>query len=735
MLDANGRVVGSAGCVIAPYPDPARLDTETSYADACSRQGGGAETLAQALRAVLAGTSQRESFESAGRENGQSLAIAIQALQPSGALVSIEEFGVARVTSAGDPIERAMEQLFVLLERLPMACLVTTGDFRIRHANQASEELFEYKREELLGREVFGMIVASEYADFVREIFKLLARGELSGPSFGENITKNGRRFLSEWTNTRLLDDAGNFLGLLSSCTDVTERTRMEQALEHSEQRYRSLIECLPDAILVTRGTTLKFVNPKAIELFQAQSATDLVGKTLRDVVHPDYHDVITLAGDLVRATLPRRIRIIGARNASIAVEVTTVPLADDPGAPGSLVVLRDVSERDAMERELRQKQKLEIVGQLAGGIAHDFNNVLTVVLSACSLLSRGRLEPKAHDEVELIRGAAESAASLTRQLLTFARRQNVEPRPFDLNELVASTERLLHRVLGEDVELVVSAKKPVWPVRADPRQIEQVILNLASNARAAMPRGGRLTLTTANVELGPQAARHELGETPGRYVELKVTDTGAGMDRETLSRIFEPFFTTKEAGVGLGLATCYGIVTQCGGQIRAQSTPGSGTVFSVYLPAAEAAELQDPGRVSTPRPNTGGELVLLVDDNAALRSVTSRILESAGYRVLKAASAGEALSTARAHQGKIDLLLTDVVMPGMSGAELAPLLSSERPELAIIYMSGYTDEQITRHGVSTPGVYFLQKPFTPLELLQHVRRVLDESSASRSQS
>jgi CheY-like chemotaxis protein len=249
------------------------------------------------------------------------------------------------------------------------------------------------------------------------------------------------------------------------------------------------------------------------------------------------------------------------------------------------------------------------------------------------------------------------------------------------------------------------------------------------------MPRGGRLTIATANVDITATAARHELGEVPGRYVVLYVSDTGAGMDRETLARIFEPFFTTKEAGVGLGLASCYGIVTQCGGRIRAESTPGSGSTFSVYLPMAHEGDEQPWGRPSTAGPHAGAETVLLVDDNAALRSVTGRILEGAGYRVLRAGSAGEALATARQFESKIHLLVTDVVMPGMSGSDLAPALLRERPELAIIYMSGYTNEQITRLGFRTPGIAFLQKPFMPNELLEHVRRVLDEGYASRQGS
>jgi hypothetical protein len=731
VLDAEARVVKSAGSAVAPYPDPCGLEASSSYIDAC-RSEGGSEALGNALARVLGGDSPSESLDETAAD-GTALSIRVCALEPSGALLSIEAHASARSGPNGkDSTERALERLYLLLERLPMACLVLDADLRVRYINRASEELFGYGRDEMIGKEPFGLIVEGAHIEFVREVFRLLSLGQMSGPSFGENVTKSGRRFLSEWTDTRLVDADGSYLGLLSCCADVSERTRMEQALEHSEQRYRSLVECLPDAILVTAGSSITFVNPAAVEMFQAKSAEELVGKPLSELLHPEYRHVVKETGDLAGAGALSRIQIKTQRGNSIPVELAAVPLADDPAAPGSLLVLRDVSAREALEAELRQKQKLEIVGQLAGGVAHDFNNVLTVVLSACSLLSRGRLDAKAHDEVELIRGAAESAAALTRQLLTFARRQNVETRLFDLNELVMSAERLLHRVLGEDIELVAHANKPVWPVRADPRQIEQVILNLASNARAAMPQGGRLTLVTSNVEIGAEAARHELGEAPGRYVVLRVSDTGAGMDGATMARVFEPFFTTKEAGAGLGLATCYGIVTQCGGRIGVESTPGSGSTFSVYLPAATDGEEPLPVPRVAQGPHAGTETVLLVDDNAALRNVTARILEGAGYRVLRAGSASDAIATARNFEGVMHLLITDVVMPGMSGADLAPALLRERPELAIIYMSGYTNEQITRRGVNTPGVAFLQKPFTPLELLEHVRRVLDEGSASR---
>jgi PAS domain S-box-containing protein len=559
-----------------------------------------------------------------------------------------------------------------------------------------------------------------------------MAAGELTGPSFGENVTKDGRRFLSEWTNTRLTKPDGSFAGLLSACVDVTERTRAMHALEHSEQRYRSLIECLPDAILVTRGATLTFANAAAVELFEATSAAELVGKFVAELMHQDSRHLVSATGDITRASRLQRAELLSLRGRQIFGEVAAIPLADDPGAPGSLIVVRDLTERDALERELRQKQKLEILGQLAGGIAHDFNNVLGVILSACSLLADRKLDdPKAVEEVEFIRDAAERAAALTGQLLAFARRQNVAPRVFDLNELACQARLLLERLLGEDIAIEFELEQSLMSVKADPRQIEQVIVNLAANARAAMPRGGRLTLATRNVDFAPTREVDRPSVKSGQFVELSVRDTGIGMDHETLERIFEPFFTTKQTGAGLGLVTCYGIVTHAGGYIHAQSEPGRGALFRVFLPAATEVQPERTSSQELTPASSGSETILVVDDNVPLRIVTVRILEQAGYRVLQAALAAEATERFRELDGAVDILLTDVIMPGMSGPELAARLVSELPTLRVIYMSGYADDLPEIHGVVIPNSDFLQKPFTPRVLLEHVRRSLDERGRS----
>jgi PAS domain S-box-containing protein len=638
---------------------------------------------------------------------------------------------MAVVTTARLP-EGAPQAEHTLLEHAPIACVVMDADFRMTYVNQAAELLFGYERTELLGRSPFGILIAPEYADFVHELFKMIARGDLDSSGLGENITKDGRRFLSEWSNTRLLGSDGSFQGMFSTCTDVTERTQIMQQLEHSEQRYRSLIECLPDAILVTRGATISFVNTSAIQLFGATGAKGLVGKQVEELLHPDYRDAVTAERNLLQASSPRRVQLIGANSGLIAAECVSVPIADDPTCPMSLVVLRDVGMRDALERELHQRQKLEIVGQLAGGIAHDFNNVLSTILAACALLSSRRLDdPRAREELEFIREAADSAASLTRQLLAYARRQKIEPQVFDVNELLGSANLLLRRLLGEDIELVFLAAEGLWNVRADPRQIEQVVVNLAANARAAMPRGGVLEISTRNVRAD---VSFESNRASGRHVEVRVKDTGDGMDAETLARVFEPFFTTKQGGAGLGLATSYAIVTQAGGHIQVESTRGMGSVFTILLPAVDVMPAEQPLGDSAPAPSHAFATMLVVDDNLALRTVTARILEQSGYAVLQAGTANEAIEVSRAFEGTIDLLLTDVVMPGMSGVDLAPKLIAERPALRVLYMSGYADGPMTRQNITIPANIFVQKPFTPRVLIGRVQRALeaqqDRSSA-----
>jgi PAS domain S-box-containing protein len=388
-------------------------------------------------------------------------------------------------------------------------------------------------------------------------------------------------------------------------------------------------------------------------------------------------------------------------------------------------------------EEQLRLSQKLEAVGSLAGGVAHDFNNLLTVIAGHCDLLlSSLPADHPIRKDIEQINRAGERAAELTRQLLAFSRKQVLQPRVMDLNTVVADVEKMLRRLIGEDIELLVCIDPGLACVKADPGHMEQVIMNLAVNARDAMPQGGRLRIETANVVLDEAFCREHPPTPPGAYVMLALTDTGEGMDEHTRSRIFEPFFTTKERdkGTGLGLATVYGIVKQSGGYIWVDSEPGQGATFRVYLPrtGGPADAAQPPAAEIGPL--EGRETVLLVEDDLVVRELASQILEIKGYTVLEAGDAGEARRICREHEGPIHLLLADVVMPQMGGRALCDLLVRDRPQMKVLFMSGYTDEAVMRHGVLREGSPFLQKPFTPTDLARAVRGVLDLPSGGAAE-
>jgi two-component system, cell cycle sensor histidine kinase and response regulator CckA len=389
---------------------------------------------------------------------------------------------------------------------------------------------------------------------------------------------------------------------------------------------------------------------------------------------------------------------------------------------------VQDITDRKLLEDRVRQFQKIEAIGRLAGGVAHDFNNLLGVISGFTDLLARD-LEPghRGWRRLEQIRKATDRAAALTRQLLAFSRRQVLQPRVLDLNTLVTEVQEMLKRVIGEHIAIVPVLSPQVGRVKADPGQLEQVIVNLAVNARDAMPGGGKLILETDGAVFDDTFVRNHAGAQPGPYVVLSVSDNGHGMDAEVLSHVFEPFFTTKEAGkgTGLGLATVYGIVKQSGGYITVYSELGRGTTVKVYLPRVE----EDPQPLEAAEagpPPTGSETILLLEDEGSLREIIREVLEEAGYRVLTAADSREALPLARAHGGPIHILVTDVVMPGLGGREIAEALARERPSTRVLYISGYTDEAIGHHNVLDPGVHFLQKPFSTLALLRKVREVLD---------
>ena len=527
----------------------------------------------------------------------------------------------------------------------------------------------------------------------------------------------------------------GQLKRLLPAIERELREAKGRAALRAAEAGYETLVEQAPVGIYRSNpeGRFLS-ANTALVRMLGYESAADLLRLDMARDVYADPAERQGLVDrdtysdrqyDDVEATWKRKdgglltvqLNVRAVRNAARQVEYYET-------------FVRDVTEQRRLQQQVLQSQKMEAVGRLAGGIAHDFNNLLTVITSYSDLLLEdlGKDDPK-RDDVEQVRKAAEGAASLTRQLLAFSRQQVLAPRVVSLNAVVDSLQKILRRVIGEDVELATALAPDLGAVKADVGQLEQVLMNLTVNARDAMPTGGKLTIETANVEHDPAYARAREGAAVSRFVMLAVTDTGIGMDEATKARIFEPFFTTKEAGkgTGLGLATVYGIVNQSGGFIWVYSEPGNGTSFKIYLPRVDApAEgMKAAGSVSVPR---GTETVLLVEDAAAVRAVAKQVLQRQGYTVLEAPHGEAALHLAQKHRGPIHLLLTDVVMPVLSGRRLAEQLAPLRPDMKVLYASGYTDDSVVRHGILESGTAYLQKPFTPDSLARKVREALDVS-------
>ncbi len=508
------------------------------------------------------------------------------------------------------------------------------------------------------------------------------------------------------------------------------DRRRAEDALRESEETHRSMVENAPYGIFrsTPEGRFLT-ANPALVTMLGYDSKEDLLrldiaGDVFKD---PEERDRILPTAQPDYGSVETTWRRRDGRAIAVMLEIRPVL-----GPGGKLrffeVTVQDVTQQRALEAQLRQSQKMEAVGRLAGGVAHDFNNLLTAIsgYSGFLLESLEQGDPRRADVLQ-IRKAANQAGTVTQQLLAFSRKQVLSPKVMDLNALIGEMERLLRRVMSEDVTVVTELQPALARVRADPGQLQQVVLNLVMNARDAMPAGGRLTLRTANFEHEAAGSDERRAMKPGKYVVLAVSDTGMGMDEDTRARIFEPFFTTKESGkgTGLGLATVYGVVKQSGGYIWVKSAPGRGATFEVYLPRDDESLEVPPERAATTV--TGGrETLLLVEDATAVRAVARAILERVGYVVLEASTGLEAVAEARRHVGPIHLLVTDVVMPGMNGPQLAGELREIRPGIRVLYVSGYADEEILRHGMEAPWVAYLPKPFTPDALARKVREVLD---------
>jgi len=525
--------------------------------------------------------------------------------------------------------------------------------------------------------------------------------------------------------------------GLLKRLLPAIERelsdAQARATLRATEASFATLVEHAPVGIYRSspEGRFLS-VNAAVVRMLGYESAADVLGLDMARDVYADAAERQRLVErdtysdrqyDSVEATWKRRdgrlltvqLSVRAVRNRAGQVEYYET-------------FVRDVTDQRRLQQQVLQSQKMEAVGRLAGGIAHDSNNLLTVITSYSDLLLEDLAPGDAkRDDLEQVRKAADGAAALTRQLLAFSRQQVVEPRVVSLNTVVEGLQKILRRVIGEDIELTTTLAPDLGAVRADVGQLEQVLMNLAVNARDAMPTGGRLTVETANVEHDPDYARDREAAAVRQFAMLAVSDTGCGMDEATKARIFEPFFTTKEPGkgTGLGLATVYGIVKQAGGFIWVYSEPGQGTSFKIYLPEVDATAERTTA-VAGARAPRGTETVLLVEDAAAVRAVTKQVLERQGYVVLEAPDGEAALRLAQQHRGPIHLLLTDVVMPRVSGRELAERLTQVRPDMRVLYASGYTDDSVVRHGILELGTAYLQKPFSPESLARKVRNVLD---------
>jgi PAS domain S-box-containing protein len=652
-------------------------------------------------------------------------------------------------------VHSEQRRLAQIVESSHDAIIGTSIDGVITSWNAGAERIYGHRATEAVGQPA-GILVAPGQDEVEAELLRRLVRGERIEQYHLQRRRRDGTTITVSLTLSSIRDTSGRFVGVASISRDISERQR-------AEAMFRGLLEAAPDAIVgVTRDGRIALINAQAERLF-GYRRHELLGQSIELLVPERFRT--EHSGQRERYFGVSKGRHMGAGIALAAVrkdgsefpaEISLSALETDQGTIVSAAV-RDVTERleaqaererlaaqterDAAERRMQHARRLESLGQLAGGVAHDFNNILAVIANYAELLT-DTLDAPAPSEADLaaaradlgqISRAAERATRLTKQLLAFGRREITQAEVLNLNEVIGDVEQMLRRVLGEHIHLVASLDPELWPVFADPSQVEQILVNLAVNARDAMPTGGTLSIDTTNADL-----EHDdvAGSTiqPGRYVRVRVSDTGGGMPPEVAERAFEPFYTTKPqgAGTGLGLATVYGIATAAGGDIRLYSEAGIGTTVTIVLPATEvgggpetAARPARPDAV--PAGSPAGETILLVEDEDALRDTTTRILTRAGYRVVAAAGGEQAIRTAQTHPDRIGLLLTDVIMPEMMGNEVAARVRAVLPDVPVLYMSGYAQPVLAEHGTLEPGVTMIEKPFSSRELLGRVAALLHQ--------
>jgi two-component system cell cycle sensor histidine kinase/response regulator CckA len=533
--------------------------------------------------------------------------------------------------------------------------------------------------------------------------------------------------------NVALLNRLIGVTVLWLSIVILLERTRAEEFLRESKRQYQDLVELSPETIYIQQEGKFVFINTAGLELFGAASSKDIVGKPLLDFLHPENRrpteDRIRMEqerGGTLQSMEEQFLRLDGT---PLEMEISAVPI-EYHGKPALQVFARDITGRKQLEDQLRQSQKIEAVGRLAGGIAHDFNNLMTVIMGYVGLTKKRSGNPdhvsKGLDEIEK---ASTRATRLTQQLIAFSRKQILQPQILDVNQIVFNMEKMLRRLIGENIELVTIPTSDLGKVKADPGQIEQVIVNLALNARDAMPQGGRITIETENVDVDESFARESPGIPATACVKLLFRDNGIGMDEGTKAHIFEPYFTTKEVGkgVGLGLATVYGIIRQSGGNIQVESEPGQGSTFTILLPRVTetAHSTEPPELVLDAAP--GEETIMVVEDEEPVLNLIRETLEDAGYNVMTASNGEEALALLSRNKDPIHLLLTDVVMPNIGGQSLAARVASRHPEIQTLFMTGYFDTNVDTTDYPLGRKPLIFKPFTPQELMSKIRQLLDE--------
>jgi len=636
-----------------------------------------------------------------------------------------------RTRHAEQALRETEQRLRLMANNIKEMVLAYDMDRHLIFANRAVETLTGYQTAELEKSGFVNWIHPDDQARMLTH-WERLFQGSAFVDEEYRLTTRDGRTKWASATWGPIRDEAGRQIGVQGSERDITDRKLADVALRESERRFREMLETthLVSAMLDQSGN-ITFCNDFLLRL-TGWKRDEVMGRNWCDLfIPPGQYDKQLFSTQVSDRAVPphHENEIITKTGGRRMISWNNTILFDAARNPiGVATIGEDVSERIRLENEVRQAQKLESVGRLAGGVAHDFNNLLTVINGYSDfLLKQLKTSDPLRSYAEQIRNAGDRAASLTKQLLAFSRKQIIEPRVLDLNATIRESTPMLQRLIGEDMVLETHLFAPLGQVMADPDQIHQVIMNLVVNARDAMPDGGKLDIQTGNVDLDAtsSAAMHD-GAAPGRFVLMTVTDTGHGMDEATRQRIFEPFFTTKEIGrgTGLGLATVYGIIRQSGGWIDVSSEVGIGTSFKIYLPRIDASRVPEEHKIAAAT-GGAGETVLLVEDQEAVRSLAGAALKQYGYRVIEASDGDEAIAVAEQYLGEIHLLLTDVVMPGMDGKDLSKRLKKVRPNLKVLFTSGYTADVIAHRGVVERGVPFLHKPFSPEELAVKIRDVL----------